>query len=141
MLAGTIVPEGDRALGPLEAALILGNCGLSIKMRQQGIALGLVHPDNMLGKGGIDINRFATRFGVRADDGVLHHRKPRIEGGDLGLGLAFRAQKFAKMREVMHRLSTIDPRLNGGAQAIIGGRHIGKEGIAAHLRDLDRPKY
>ena len=68
---------------PAEPALIFRDRGLGIEVLEQHVAFGLVHPDNVLGKGDIDIDGLATRLWMGADHGVLHHRIEFVKGLDL----------------------------------------------------------
>ena len=125
---------------PAETTLIFRDRGLGIEVLQQGVAFGLVHPDNVLGKGDIDIDGLATRLWVGAHDGVLHHWIELVEGFDLFGCLALLGHDFAEVREIMQRDGPFDLGLDLVGQAVIGRIHIGKEGVAADRRDLDGPQ-
>ena len=75
MLAGAIVPKGQRAGRPTEAALHFRIPRRSVKLLQQRLAFRRIHIFNMAGKAGIDIKHTLFGFGMGANDRMLHRRE------------------------------------------------------------------
>ena len=139
MLAHAVVPEGDRACLPAEAALDLDvPCGL-VEMVEQPCALVLREAFDMAGEAGIDVDRPLARFGMRADHRMAHRRVLLVQFlGALAEPLGEDA------RDIVHRRQPFTESLHLVRQALVGEVHVCKQRIAAafgHLaRQQDRAK-
>src|SRR5690242_14467691 len=65
-----IVPEGDRALAPLEAGVELRLCGVGIEIIEQGPAFVFGPAFEMCREGRVHIERLAAGLGMAKDDGM-----------------------------------------------------------------------
>src|SRR2546422_9384772 len=75
VLDAAVVPERDRAHLPPEAALELRRLDVAIEELQERVALGLRELDDPGGEPRVNVERLASRHGMRAHDGMLGLRK------------------------------------------------------------------
>ena len=131
-----IVPQGQRARGPAEAAGVFRADGVLAEIVQQGGAFLHRHVLEAQRVGDVDVERLPAGFRVGADDGVAG----LVEGfgvvalavldavfagaGDIGLGGGGDvAQAFEQL-------------LHAGGEGFVGQGHVGEEGVAAMAGDF-----
>src|SRR6266567_5539956 len=94
MLGAAIVPERDRVLGPTETALEQRVLGVLIEIVKDRVALVAREADDMTGEAAVDVERFAARHRMRANDRMLGARIGRLVG-DSGIGIEAAIDRLA----------------------------------------------
>ena len=132
MLAGAIIPKGDRTGLPFEAALIFGIGGLRIEMAEQIATLFGGEPLNMARKAVIDVDSRLAGFRMGPDYRMFHWR----------LFVVQFLRRFAEPTRkdagnVMHGGQPDHKFAHLVGQPHECGMHVGEQGITANFGYFD----
>ena len=135
VLGAAVVPEGDRVLTPLEAAVVVGLRAVPEQEREQGVALGDGQVLDARREPLVHVERGLAGDRVGADDGVLGRRVVAV------------AEVARAVAPPVVLLAFVDGGQSGEKvlhpvrQALVGGVHAGEERVAAAGRHLDDTQH
>src|ERR1700756_2740509 len=115
MLGAAVIPEGDRILGPAEAALEQRVLCVLVEIAKDRVALVAGNADDVAREAAVDIERLLARYRVRAQDRMLGARIARLVG-DAVIGIKATISLLA----IMQRGQTIEIGFHALRQRLIG---------------------
>src|SRR5262245_26166244 len=120
VLCAAVVPEGDRAGAPAEAALELGQTRVLVQEREQRVALAPRHAVDALGEDRIHEQRLAATHRMRAHDRMAHRRELAARARPAFGAVGVREQPGAEhAQHVVHRAQLREHALQRGRERVV----------------------
>src|SRR5262245_26483851 len=129
MLDAAVVPEGDRARLPAEAAVELRRLHVAEQHLEHRLALRARELDDPRGESPIHEQRASPRDGMRADHGMLRPRKHLalvLDPVAAAVHVLAVVDRGAVLEQALHRLG----------QRVVRGVHAGEQRVPTHRRQL-----